>query len=91
MGPLTFEARLAGLSRLLAIQADVNVAAEPLGRPRVDHLNSEEEARIRELIRARTWPDGWDGTEPTADTLLPTHYADGSVMPLLFEDQGGDR
>lgn len=86
MGPLTFVARLNGLNALLGIQSEVNAAATAQLRPRIDHLNGEEQARIWELIGAGTWPDGWDGTEPTADTMLPTHYADGSVMPLLFED-----
>lgn len=86
MGPITFSARLEGLSRLLDIQNRVNQAAVRLGRPKVDHLNSEEESRIRELIAAGTWPNGWDGNEPTADTILPTYYADGSIMHHLFGD-----
>lgn len=84
MGPLTFSARSEGLHRLLSIQEEVNAEARRLGRPAVDHLNHEETARVLELIANRTWPDGWDGTEPTADTMLPTHYGDGSVMNLLF-------
>ncbi len=83
MGPLTFEARLWALDALLAIQADCNTAAARLGRPGVDFLNPEEEARIRELIAAETWPDGWDGDEPTGDTPLDAVYADGTVQPLL--------
>jgi DNA sulfur modification protein DndC len=83
MGPLTFEARLMGLDRVLSIQAAVNAAAVQLGRPTIDILNTEEEARIRELIAAGTWPDGWDGSEPAADTPLDTIYADGWVQPLL--------
>lgn len=83
MGPLTFEARLMGLARVLEIQAACNEAAERLGRPRIDILNSEEEARIRELIDLGTWPDGWDGDEPTADIPLDLVFPDGSVQPLL--------
>jgi DNA sulfur modification protein DndC len=67
MGPLTFEARLMGLERVLGIQAACNAAARA-GRPEIDLINAEEEARIRELIAAETWPDGWDGDEPTAPT-----------------------
>lgn len=83
MGPLTFEARLWALGQILAIQAEVNEAAERLGRSGIDILNAEEEARIRELIAAGTWPDGWDGDEPTADTPMDAVYADGAVQPLL--------
>lgn len=84
MGPITFEARLMGLDRILVIQAEINAAADRLGRPRVDLINAEEEARIRELIAAGTWPQGWDGDEPTADTPMDQINADGSVQPLLF-------
>jgi DNA sulfur modification protein DndC len=84
MGPLTFKARLMALDRVLSIQAECNEAAIRLGRPTVDILNSEEEARIRELIAAETWPQGWDGDEPTADTPLDKVFADGSVQPLIF-------
>ena len=41
------------------------------------------EARIRELIAAKTWPDGWDGDEPTADTPLPAYFSDGTIQHLL--------
>ncbi|MBZ3677568.1 phosphoadenosine phosphosulfate reductase family protein [Pseudomonas aeruginosa] len=84
MGPITFEARLMGLERILNIQKEINDAADRLGRPRVDLINAEEEARIRELIAAETWPQGWDGDEPTADTPMDQINADGSVQPLLF-------
>jgi DNA sulfur modification protein DndC len=84
MGPLTFEARLMGLERILGIQAKVNTAADRLGRPHIDLINAEEEARIRELIAAGTWPNGWAGDEPTADTPMDQINADGSVQPLLF-------
>lgn len=83
MGPLTFEARLMGLARVVEIQAFCNVAARVTGRPDIDILNAEEEARIRELIAAETWPQGWDGDEPRADTALDSIYQDGSVQPLL--------
>ena len=84
MGPLTFAARLWALEAILDIQARCNADAARLGRPGVDILNAEEEARIRELIAARTWPDGWDGDEPTADTPLDAVFRDGSVQPLLI-------
>ncbi|MBB3608655.1 phosphoadenosine phosphosulfate reductase family protein [Rhizobium sp. BK602] len=84
MGPLTFEARLMALDRVLSIQAECNAAAARLGRPVIDLLNAEEEARIRALITAGTWPDGWDGDEPVADTPMDTIFADGSVQPLFI-------
>lgn len=79
MGPLTFAARSMALDRVLAIQAEINAHG-----PAIDILDAEEEARIRELIAAETWPDGWDGDEPTADTVLPTIYQNGAMQPLLF-------
>lgn len=84
MGPLTFEARLMGLARVLAIQAECNAAAAELGRPTIDLINCEEEARIRELIAAETWPQGWDGDEPAADMPMDTVFADGSVQPIFL-------
>lgn len=86
MGPILLESRLMALERLLGIQAEINEAAQRLGRPLVDMINAEEEARIRELIAAETWPDGWDGDEPVATTPLDKVYADGSVQPLLFPE-----
>ncbi|EHK56920.1 phosphoadenosine phosphosulfate reductase [Mesorhizobium alhagi CCNWXJ12-2] len=83
MGPLTFAARLMGLDRVLAIQAECNAVAQRLGRPLLDILNHEEEARIRDLIAAETWPNGWDGDEPAADTPMDSYFSDGSVQPLL--------
>lgn len=57
MGPLTLEARAKALELILDIQT----------RARVDLINGDEEARIRELIEAKTWPDKWSGDEPRAD------------------------
>jgi DNA sulfur modification protein DndC len=82
MGPLTFEARLIALERILDIQRRVN-AGQPRGR--FELIDAEEEARIRKLISNQTWPDGWDGTEPTADTWLPvTIYGNGAEQHDLF-------
>jgi len=86
MGPLTLEARRMGLERLLAIQAEVNTAAAKLGRAKVDMINAEEEARIRELIAAGTWPNKWDGSEPLATTIMDTVYQNGAVQPRLFSE-----
>jgi DNA sulfur modification protein DndC len=87
MGPLTFEARLMGLATILGVQVAVNAAARETGRPQVDLINAEEEARIRELIALETWPDGWDGDEPIATTIMDTVYANGAVQPRLFSER----
>jgi DNA sulfur modification protein DndC len=78
LGPLTMEARRHGLERVLDVQK----------RAGVDLVNAEEEARIRELWALNTWPDGWDGREPTGDVLIPEVANVGGrpvVQHLLFE------
>lgn len=84
MGPLTFDARLMALDRVLGIQAQCNASARLLGRPAISLIDAAEEARIRELIALETWPQGWDGDEPTGDTVMETVYQNGAVQPLLF-------
>jgi DNA sulfur modification protein DndC len=83
MGPILLDVRERALTEVLAIQAECNAAARAAGRPVIDLLNVEEEARIRELIAAETWPHGWDGDEAIGDELLEKVFADGSVQPLL--------
>ena len=73
MGPLTFEARRIGLERVKDIQA----------RAKVDLINPEEESRIMELIDAKTWPRGWDGSEPLASMPFDNVNPDGSVQPIM--------
>jgi len=89
MGPVTLDARLHALGVVLDVQARVNAEADRLGRPRVDILNAEEEVRIRELVAAKTWPDGWTGDEPLATVWLDRVNQDGSVEPILFPDLVG--
>ena len=79
MGPLTLEARLAALMKIIDIQR----------RAGVDLIDAEEEARIRALIAARTFPDKWDGDEPIATAWLDRFNQDGSVEPILFRDLVG--
>ena len=86
MGPLTFEAREMALARVLDIQERCNRAALVQQRPVVDILNDDEVDRIRELIAAETWPDGWTGTEPRADVPLDRVWRDGTVEPLLIPE-----
>jgi len=85
MGPLVLESRLWALEQVLGIQRRVNEHADghPRRRPRLDLINSEEEARIRELIAAKTWPNRWTGDEPRATEMLDMHFEDGTVQPLL--------
>lgn len=83
MGPIALEERLVALDEVLAIQAEVNASAARLGRPTIDILNAEEEARIRELVAAGTWPEKWSGQEPRASELHDMHYDDGTMQPLL--------
>lgn len=89
MGPLTFEARLMGLDRVLAMQAEINHTADRLGREGIVLIDEEEQARIRELIALKTWPNGWTGEEPNADVWLDSVYNDGSVQPILFREMVG--
>lgn len=84
MGPLTLEARLDALDKILDIQDRCN-----LGTHRSEHrlnlINGEEEARIRQLIDSEKWPDGWDGDEPRADQWLPvTIYGNGAEQHDIF-------
>lgn len=79
MGPLTLEARREGLARVLDIQA----------RAKVNLINAEEEARIRELIEVGTYPDKWTGDEPRADVWLDSIYGDGTEQPILFRELVG--
>jgi DNA sulfur modification protein DndC len=86
MGPLTFEARLMGLDRILGIQDACNVVARTTKRPEIDLINQQEEARIRELIAQETWPNGWSGDEPHADVVMDIVYQNGAVQPRLFSE-----
>jgi DNA sulfur modification protein DndC len=84
MGPLTMDARRYGLDQILAIQSEVNASAEEQGRPPIDLINPEEEARILELIENNTWPQKWSGNEIRGDVLTDLVVADGITQPLLF-------
>lgn len=86
MGPITLEARQMGLERVLGIQAEINAAARVLRRPEIDLINAEEESRIRELIAASTWPQGWEGDEPIANTVMDVVHQNGAVQPRLFSE-----
>jgi DNA sulfur modification protein DndC len=83
-GPLTLSARKRALDIVLGIQREVNEAAACVGQLPVDLINGDEEARIRELIAAKTYPNKWTGDEPAGDELLSTIFPDGSIQPLVF-------
>ena len=77
------EARRAGLAAVLSIQDDTNQIARTQGRPLIDLINDEEQARILELIAADTWPDRWTGREVRGDACVPLVLAEGIMQPLL--------
>jgi DNA sulfur modification protein DndC len=83
LGPLTFEARRYGLSKVLEIQQEINKAALEQGRPEVSLINEDECARIEELISLKTWPEGWSGDEIQGDKLYEITTKEGIKQPLL--------
>lgn len=85
LAPLTMETRRYGLAQVLDIQKRVNTVAQQEGRPCIDLINAEEQARILALIKANTWPRKWTGDEARGDVLLPQVLADGVLQPLLEE------
>lgn len=60
MGPLTMDGRAFGLERVLDIQR----------RARVDLINDQEEARIREMWALDMWPRKWSADDIKADVPL---------------------
>lgn len=85
VGPVTIATRLWALDRVLDIQRRVNDEAARLGLPPIDILNAEEEARIRELCAAGTWPQRWTGRE----RLATEPFEEGGQLNFLVEDDGG--
>jgi len=83
-GPLTLAAREWALGVVLGLQAEINAAAAALGRPAIDLINVEEEARIRELIANRTYPNKWSDEDPDATELVSQIYSDGAEQALLL-------
>jgi DNA sulfur modification protein DndC len=75
MGPITFEARLRTLDLVLDVQA----------RAGVDLINTEEEAVIRKMVADKVWPNGWDGSEPLANTPFENVRPDGSVQTEMMD------
>jgi len=82
-GPLTLDARSMALERVLTIQSSVNVMADMQDRPRIDLINAEEEAAIRDLIARRVYPNRWSDDDPDASVLIDKTLAEGVTQPLL--------
>lgn len=83
-GPLTLAARAWALGEVLRVQSEVNAGAGAQERPRIDLINAEEEARIRELIALRTYPQRWSDDDPDATVMIPQTLGEGIVQPLLM-------
>ena len=84
-GPLTLAARAWALGVVLGIQARINASADALGRPQIDLINAEEEARIVELIALRTYPRRWSDADPDATLLIRQTVAEGIVQEVLYQ------
>ena len=82
IGPIVMLARLEALAKVLDVQRRVNAEAARLGRPGLDILNGEEQARVRELIAADTWPAKWTGREP----LATDPFEENGQLNFLVED-----
>lgn len=86
VGPVILPMRLEALAKVVDIQRRVNADAARFGRPGLDILNATEEARIRELIAANTWPDKWTGREP----LATAPFEEGGQLNFLVDDSDED-
>ena len=82
-GPLTLTAREWALGEVLAIQAEVNAVATQYGRPLIDLISATEEARIRELIALRTYPQRWSDEDPDATVLIAQVLNENVTQELL--------
>lgn len=82
VGPVVIPARLDALAQVLDVQRRVNEAATRLGRPGLDILNAVEEARIRDLCAADTWPRRWTGRE----ALATDPFEEGGQLNFLVEE-----
>lgn len=83
-GPLTLEARIRFLEEILLIQKEICMNALATGRPTISLINPTEEARIRELIELKTFPNRWSGEELRGDIMLPEIYPNGDKQLLLW-------
>jgi DNA sulfur modification protein DndC len=82
-GPLTLSARDWALGEVLSVQSEINQSADALRRPRIDLINSQEQARIRELIALRTYPQRWSDNDLDATVLIPQTFRNGEVQDIF--------
>lgn len=80
-GPLKLESRLHFLDRILNIQNQINLKRGD--NPKLFLIDAEEEARIRELIDLKTFPNKWTGDEPGGEMSIEQYYSDGSKQLIL--------
>lgn len=83
LGPMLMSTRIFGLNAVLNIQDEINSFAISHHRPEISLISPEEQARIMELIEAKTWPDKWTGEELSGDVPYDHVFLDGSIQPLL--------
>jgi DNA sulfur modification protein DndC len=87
-GPIKLEVREQLLGELLSIQAQVNTAAQSLGRPEVSLINQEEEDFIRRCIAGRVYPQKWSDSDADGDDWIDEPLSNGDIQPLLFGANG---
>jgi len=86
VGPIKLSIRLEALEMILDIQARVNNGAAELKMPFLDIINPQEEARIRELIELKQFPNKWTGDEIGGEVQVDKIYNDGTIWKTLFTD-----
>jgi len=86
VGPIKLNIRLEALELILNIQARVNDGASELKMPFLDIINTHEEARIRELIELKQFPNKWTGDEIGGEVQVDKIYTDGTIWKTLFAD-----
>ncbi len=88
-GPLVMQAREWGIEQILEIEQEVNRRARESGRPEISLINAEELSRIRGLIAAKTWPDGWTGEERRGTALDEVASESGELVAIEWMHGGG--
>lgn len=84
MGPLTFAAREYAFNKIIDIQTRINEEATKSNSPLISLLNHEEIDFIQQCWKDKVWPNRWDGSEPTGDTIMEQMFPDGTVQKRLF-------
>jgi DNA sulfur modification protein DndC len=86
LGPIKLLIRVEALNKILDIQNRVNAIAKEEGRPLIDIINPDEEIRILDLIRNKTFPNKWDGSEIGGEVPVDKIYSNGTMMETLFKN-----